>query len=270
VNCRLTLLNSSIRTTSQLTGSYPRSASGDDSRFNDYYGSFQALVTSSGQADNGMFETNLNDERYLPFELSGAISQWQLDLPADVRQFDFDTITDVILHIRYTAREGGDLLKGGAVANLQALMKKGATVGSVRLFSIRHEFPSEWAKFSRVKIDPPATPTAALALTLLPPHYPFWAQSIVSGSTPLKDVELIAEMSGAATAVNVYSKADGTGTPDVLAPDPIYGKMPYCAGKLKDIPLPMAITDPKTPFTLYFSDNSMSDLWLAITWGGAS
>jgi hypothetical protein len=272
INCRLTLLNSSIRTTSGLSGSdgYPRKASGED-RFNDYYGSIQAIVTSSGQADSGMFETNLNDERYLPFELSGAISQWQLDLPADVRQFDFDTITDVILHIRYTAREGGDLLKAGAVKNLQGLIDRGATIGSVRLFSVHHEFPSEWAKFRSAKIDPSAAaPTAALALTLLPQHYPFWAQTIISGSTPLKDVELVAEMSDAATAVNVYSKADGTGTPDVLAPDPTYGKMPYCAGKLKTIPLPMAITDPKTPFTLYFSDNSMSDLWLAVTWGAAS
>lgn len=28
----------------------------------------------------------------------------------------------------------------------------GAAAGSVRLFSIRHEFPSEWAKFKNVKI----------------------------------------------------------------------------------------------------------------------
>ena len=32
-----------------------------------------------------MFETNLRDERFLPFEGAGAISTWKLDLPADFR-----------------------------------------------------------------------------------------------------------------------------------------------------------------------------------------
>ena len=57
-------------------------------------------------------EAILRDERYLPFEHSGVISEWQLELPAnpskgDPRQFDYKTISDVILHLRYTAREGG-------------------------------------------------------------------------------------------------------------------------------------------------------------------
>jgi Tc toxin complex TcA C-terminal TcB-binding domain len=125
--------------------SYPRSGSGD-TRFSDYYGSIRAIVTSSAQADAGLFETNFNDERYLPFELSGAVSQWRLDLPADVRQFDFDTISDVILHVRYTAREGGDLLKSGAVKNLQTLINNAGTVGSVRLFSVRHVEPESFAR----------------------------------------------------------------------------------------------------------------------------
>jgi hypothetical protein len=33
--------------------------------------------------------SNLRDERYLPFELSGG-RQWRLELPADVRQFDYN------------------------------------------------------------------------------------------------------------------------------------------------------------------------------------
>ena len=36
----------------------------------------------------------------------------------DPRQFDYETISDVILRIRYTAREGGGLLRKGAVKNL--------------------------------------------------------------------------------------------------------------------------------------------------------
>ncbi len=79
-------------------------------RFSDYFGSLRSIVTSSAQNDSGLFETNLRDERYLPFENSGVTSEWQLELPAnssknEPAQFDYDTISDVILHIRYTARE---------------------------------------------------------------------------------------------------------------------------------------------------------------------
>jgi hypothetical protein len=107
----------------------------EDNRFSDSYGSLQSIVTSSAQNDTGMFETNLRDERYLPFENSGAISEWQLQLPADPSknepaQFDYNTISDVILHIRYTARDGGGLLRSGATANLQQLIAAGDVAGS--------------------------------------------------------------------------------------------------------------------------------------------
>ena len=32
----------------------------------------------------------------------------------DFRQFDYDTISDVVLHIKYTAREGGVVLQDAA------------------------------------------------------------------------------------------------------------------------------------------------------------
>ena len=265
----LTLLNIAIRTSSQLSDSgYPRSGP-NDQRFSDYYGSIQAIVTSSGQADSGLFETNLHDERYLPFELSGDVSQWRLDLPSDVRQFDFDTIADVILHVRYTAREGGDLLKSDAVKNLQTLINSAQTVGSVRLFSVRHEFPTEWARFRNVTIDG-TTPTAGLTLTLLPQHYPFWAQDIV-GSKPVKSVELFVEMlpTDTTTTVNLYDTADKTsGHNDTLNQNPSLGNL--LSGNLVNIALPAAITDAThPPLALSFDDNSMKDLWLAITWSKA-
>ena len=83
VNCTLTLLKSSIRKTTQVGADYARDAGGEDDRFSDYFGSMQSITTSSAQNDTGMFETNLRDERYLPFEHSGVISQWQLELPAN-------------------------------------------------------------------------------------------------------------------------------------------------------------------------------------------
>ncbi|MBT3146065.1 neuraminidase-like domain-containing protein [Neptunomonas phycophila] len=62
-----------------------------------------SIVASSAQGDSGMFEFNFRDERYLPFEGAGVISSWELKLPEVFRQFDYNTISDVIVHISYTA-----------------------------------------------------------------------------------------------------------------------------------------------------------------------
>jgi len=152
VNSTLTLLKSSIRYDKNLRkGQYARDTQNDDSRFTDSFGSIQSIAVSSGQNDSGLFETNLRDERYLPFEGSGAICTWRLELPTEFRSFDYDTISDVILHMRYTAREGGELLKQRAREELQVALKeliRGANQkGLVRAFSLRHEFPTEWYRF---------------------------------------------------------------------------------------------------------------------------
>ena len=50
---------------------------------------------------------NLRDERWLPFEGQGAVSTWTLELDPRDNNFDISTITDVVLHVRYTARSAG-------------------------------------------------------------------------------------------------------------------------------------------------------------------
>lgn len=267
VNCTLSLQNSTIRISTDLPNNKYARQGPDDIRFNDYYGTAQTIVTSSAQSDSGLFEANLGDSRYLPFEAWGAVnSQWQLTLPSDVPQFDFETITDAVLHIRYTAREGGDLLKAAAVSNLQSLIKKGQTVGSVCLFSVRHEFPSQWAKFQSVTIGG-ATQTAELNLILVPELYPFWSRGIV-GNKPLKAAEFFAAMPpGDNTAtINLNAKADKSGANDALAKNPLLGNL-LTGSLIKNAP-PAAITDSThPPLTLFFDNNSMEDLWLAIIWG---
>ena len=124
VNCSLTQTKSSIRRSPLLRdGSYAREGAEDD-RFNDYFGRSESIVTGSRQYDSGLCDTNPSDERYLPFEGTGAVSDWQLVLPTtrgtNRQQFDYATVSDIILHLRYTAREGGALLRDAAVANLRA------------------------------------------------------------------------------------------------------------------------------------------------------
>jgi hypothetical protein len=147
VSATLTLQSSTIRTSSALAGSQYARQGQDDSRFVDYFGSTDMIVTSSGSNDSGLFETNLRDERFLPFEGAGAISVWNVSLPTELRAFDYNTIADVILHIRYTARWGGDALAAQATKELSGALDTVGQSAQTLMFCLRFDFPTEWAAF---------------------------------------------------------------------------------------------------------------------------
>jgi hypothetical protein len=171
VNCTLALQNSTVRTSSQLAnGAYGRDPANPDPRFADYYGSVETVVTSGATNDNGMFETNLHDDRFLPFEGAGAQSTWSLSLPGTLRPFDYTTISDVILHIRYTARDGGTELATQATKELQAILSAASQSGLALLFSLRYDFPTEWSAFVNGSGD--------YTVTLRKEYFPFMVQGI--------------------------------------------------------------------------------------------
>ena len=261
VNCTLTLLKSSIRKTPILGDDGYARENAEDDRFNDYYGSLQSIVTSSAQNDSGLFETNLRDERYLPFENSGVVSEWQLELPAnpsngDPAQFDYNTISDVILHIRYTAREGGGLLRQGALDNLKTAIEAAQAAGSVRLFSVRHEFPTEWAKFQGQ--TPDDNQRFELALTLRPEHYPYWSTGRLNSVT---EVHILARSTQNEMDIFENLSKNDSAKKGSLSKDQSLGNLlrgPLTTG------LP---TKPNEEVKLFFTDSKpISDLWIAITW----
>jgi Tc toxin complex TcA C-terminal TcB-binding domain/Neuraminidase-like domain len=114
------------------------------------------IVTSSGQNDAGLFEVNLRDERWLPFEGQGAVSTWNLTLDPRDNNFDFSTITDVVLHLRYTARGGGD-----ANAVRAAIKSQIETSRSIAI-STRSTFGNAYYTF----FNPPVAAATAQTLTL--------------------------------------------------------------------------------------------------------
>jgi len=268
VNCTLTLLKSTIRTAPAVGDAYARQDA-EDLRFHDYFGSLQSIVTSSAQNDSGMFETNLHDERYLPFEHSGAVSEWQLSLPADPSrsdpcQLDYDTISDVILHIRYTARDGGELLRRAALDNTSALIDAAQGPGAVRLFSVREEFPTEWARFQGQ--TPAADQRYGLTLALRDEHYPFWSRGRLA---TVANVAILARSGRdpAAPTLDVFDKpgrTDAAAKKDTLVRDFTTGGL--LAGRFANLTPP---PKPTGEIDLFFDDQTLTDLWLAVSWGGA-
>jgi hypothetical protein len=147
----------------------------------------QSIATSTAQSDAGMFELNFRDERYLPFEGAGAISRWRFELPKDFRQFDYESISDLVLHMRYTARDGGATLREAATADLKKKLKD---VGLQRMFSARHEFPNQWHRF----VQPSPEATRTLTLPLSKNRFPYFT---TRGDLTVTQVKIVAPGAGA-------------------------------------------------------------------------
>jgi hypothetical protein len=169
IHAKLLLLKSSYRQNTDVAPGYPRAAD-DDPRFVDDRKVLESVVTSTAQNDPGVFDAGGRDERYQPFEGGGAISRWRLELPTDFEMFDYGTISDVILHLRYTARDGGDAFKASAVATLKSVLKNGQELR--RLFSLRHEFPSEWRGF----VNSPSAAVRSITVNFVAERFPYFVQ----------------------------------------------------------------------------------------------
>ncbi|MBT2341387.1 MULTISPECIES: neuraminidase-like domain-containing protein [Pseudomonas] len=97
-----------IRATLTQTASKVFLAAGDRGEAIESRRAHPQVALSTGVDDNGLFTLNFNDERYLPFEYTGAISKWQLTFPNPEKQKDLlESLTDIIVHVSYTARVGG-------------------------------------------------------------------------------------------------------------------------------------------------------------------
>ena len=120
-----------------------------------------------------MFELNFRDERYLPFEYQGAVSRWRLELPPENNYFDLDTVSDVVLHLNYTAREGGDVLRAAARDDARRRLPG----DGLRLFDIRHDFPdalpAAWRPGAEDREAEPDRRHRSLRLGLTPAMFPF-------------------------------------------------------------------------------------------------
>lgn len=71
-------------------------------------------------------------------------------LSMDFRQFDYDTISNVILNVRYTSIDRGSkprkIAADSITDHVQRVTELSQDGGLVAVFDLAHDFPSEWYK----------------------------------------------------------------------------------------------------------------------------
>ncbi|EMS33825.1 hypothetical protein C943_04144 [Mariniradius saccharolyticus AK6] len=130
-------------------------------------GNQDIITTSSAQNDSGTFEFNFRDERYLPFEYAGAVeSEWELSLPSKIRSFNYDTISDVIIHMNYTANTGNrQEAEDRILDKIKAFTEPGMLYG----INLKHDYPNEWHQLKR---------NGGIDLSLEKSRLPYFVQSL--------------------------------------------------------------------------------------------
>jgi hypothetical protein len=230
LNGTLTLTSSEYRISSARPDSYTKDAddsngTGSGGRFASVTAPISAISVSNAQNDSGVFQLDFSDSstRYLPFEGAGAISKWTLELP-ELRQFDYETIFDVVLQMRYTALFDGGL-RGGAhkavVDAFKVATESTAIIGRTAIFDVRAEYATAWASLRKdVKTE------QRLNLGDLSTRLPFFARQ-PGLNRKVKNVTL--SMDVAILGANISM---GAGEP---APFDVK-KTPVIASELKDKP----------------------------------
>ena len=141
VKATLTLTANQVRVKTDITSGYAETPVGSDPRFVYNYAAVpQKIAMGNAQDDPGLFITaiasNIADQRYLPFENAGAISSWHLEMPQITNEVDLSTVGDIMVHLYYTAIDGGAPLQQAAEANNAANLP----TSGVKIFSAQNDF----------------------------------------------------------------------------------------------------------------------------------
>lgn len=162
VGATLTLMNSSIR----KGNTYPGLGLEVEPS------NIESIATSSAQNDSGVFELNFKDERYMPFEHKGAVSSWTLEFSDMARQFDYNSISDVVMHMQYTAKEAGSVFAGHVKTHFPAALNAVSpdyTNGFYYAINLRHDMPNEWHELKQ---------NGTVNITLAKNRLPYFVQAL--------------------------------------------------------------------------------------------
>jgi hypothetical protein len=188
------------------------SAINGDPRFDTVMVPISAAAVSTANNDGGVFDMSFsNAERFMPFEGAGAISQWSLSLPSGFRQFDYSTIQDVVMQIRYTSLDGGDKLGDAASGSVSDYIKAvtNTTDGLFSIVDARTEFATQWAAFIRAPAPPPLPQQRVLVLNKLNERLPIYTKGHPINGLVAQDIWVITD---AQVAAGSFTLAQGNNT----------------------------------------------------------
>jgi hypothetical protein len=222
---RLQLLAHRFRTTTEVSGGYIEIQDTPDGRFSTVNVPISAIAVATGQSEHGVFELAFNGERYLPFEGAGAISTWQLQLPPDIRPFDYNTIADVGIQLHYTSCDGDAHFQSAASAHLKDYFKAAAETlgprdGLFAAFELSRDFPDLWYR----TVQAGAAGTTTFALDEIVSRLPYYAQFASGAPRAAKniratDIYFVTEAALAAAYNNVTFAGSVINSPDEVLSD---------------------------------------------------
>lgn len=142
VHGRVFIESASYRAVPTIDSGYD-STGDDDPRFIKQFARPGDVITlSTGIKDTGLGSDEMKEDRYVPWQYLGTDSLITCEISQRDNSFDLSSIGDVILHVEYLAREGGEELRKAARDSLKL---RSPSEGI--WFSIRHQFASVWQMF---------------------------------------------------------------------------------------------------------------------------
>jgi hypothetical protein len=92
------------------------------------------------EKNNGLFELRFDNDRYLPFEGTGAVSLWRLELNGKKGAIDLRNLVDVTINLKYTALQGGPVFAEAVKGMLKPYE-------ALRFFDMTFDFADQWNEF---------------------------------------------------------------------------------------------------------------------------
>ena len=277
VQCDLTLNESRVRKSGSLDGGYAQ-IDPEDGRFSSSTQAIKALSTSTADDDAGLFQLDLRDEKLLPYEGQGVLGKWRVEVPKEQNRFPLHRISDVVLHLRYTARDAGAALREVALAHAKGPDANGTDKRAqrVRTMSARAEAAEGWARFLAGESDPSKN---RLEISLKRAGFlSFFGTSKVK----------VVGVTVSTTFSEKYEPPNGGAATFQICLDPpnqtLTGDLPFRSGEPSvsfDALTPVDVTDTSAPWILWVANgaapsvittggllkpDALEDLWLTFTY----
>lgn len=92
------------------------------------------------EKNNGMFELRFDTDHYLPFEGTGAVSTWRLELKGKHGHTLVKDLVDLVINVKFTAVSGGKVFAD----EVRGMLKPYPTV---HYLDLNYDFHDEWLDF---------------------------------------------------------------------------------------------------------------------------